>query len=128
MHEPCDRSWPLSVRRTQACIIAFIVILLFTYIPLNYSLPVLFFCFQGLKTARDIDALVYSETSAKTSESSVNDVVEVAALSSVGTRNQSNNDLKRSKSFIKKKRFSGMGEAKSTLRKEATKSCAIMWT
>lgn len=81
---------------------------------------------QGLKTAKDIDALVYSETSAKTSETSVKDVVEVAALSSVGTKSHSSNDLKRSKSFIKKKRFSGIGEAKSTLRKEATKSCVIM--
>lgn len=81
---------------------------------------------QGLKTAKDIDALVYSETSAKNSEPSVKDVMEVAALSSVGTKSHSGTDLKRQKSFIKRKRFSGIGEAKTTLRKEATKSCAIM--
>lgn len=80
---------------------------------------------QGLKTAKDIEALVYSETSAKTSERSVKDVIEVAALSSVGTKSNET-QLKRQKSFIKRKRFSGMNEAKSTLRKEATKSCAIM--
>lgn len=80
---------------------------------------------QGLKTAKDIEALVYSEVSAKTSERSVKDVIEVAALSSVGTKN-SETQFKRQKSFIKRKRFSGMGEAKTTLRKEATKSCTIM--
>ncbi|KAL4222024.1 Rho-related GTP-binding protein RhoE [Mactra antiquata] len=86
-------------------------------VPITYE--------QGLKTAKDIEALVYSETSAKTSEKSVKDVLEVAALSSVGTKS-SETHLKRQKSFIKRKRFSGMGEAKTTLRKEATKSCAIM--
>lgn len=78
-----------------------------------------------MKTAKDIEALVYSEVSSKISERSVKDVIEVAALSSVGTKN-SETQFKRQKSFIKRKRFSGMGEAKTTLRKEATKSCAIM--
>lgn len=80
---------------------------------------------QGLKTAKEIEALVYSETSAKTSEKSVKDVLEVAALSSVGSQ-KSETQFKRQKSFIKRKRFSGMREAKSTLREESTKSCVIM--
>jgi len=85
-------------------------------------------CFQGLKAAKDIDALVYSETSAKTSESSVRDVMEVAALSSVGTKMQdssSESSGNRRKSFRKKKTNS-MGEAKLAIRKESTKSCSIM--
>ena len=83
--------------------------------------------FQGLKTAKEVEALVYSETSAKTSEKSVKDVIEVAALSALGSKqHHKGQNMKRQKSFIKKKRFSGMGEAKTTLRKEATKSCAIM--
>ena len=68
---------------------------------------------------------MYSETSAKTSEKSVKDVLEVAALSSVGSQ-KSDSQFKRQRSFIKRKRFSGMREAKSTLREESTKSCVIM--
>lgn len=81
---------------------------------------------QGLKTAKEIDALVYSEMSAKTCEKSVKDVLEVAALSSVGTKHSGDSQFKRQRSIIKRKKFNGIGEAKSTLRKEATKSCTIM--
>ncbi|KAL8621282.1 hypothetical protein ACOMHN_008107 [Nucella lapillus] len=90
---------------------------------------------QGLKTAKHIGALVYSETSSKTSQRSVNDVMEVAALSSAGTTGvggapgAANGDgagLGRQRSFIRRKRFSGLNEAKTHLRKEAAKSCAVM--
>ena len=93
------------------------------FVPCNFLRSV--FLLQGLKTAKQIEALVYSETSAKTSEKSVKDVLEVAALSSVGSQ-KSDTQFKRQKSFIKRKRFSGMREAKSTLREESTKSCVIM--
>ncbi|XP_076472662.1 rho-related GTP-binding protein RhoE-like [Babylonia areolata] len=93
---------------------------------------------QGLKTAKHIGALVYSETSSKTSQRSVNDVMEVAALSSAGTTgmgaaanpagaaNGESAGLGRQRSFIRRKRFSGLNEAKTHLRKEAAKSCAVM--
>lgn len=96
---------------------------------------------QGLKTAKHIGALVYSETSAKTSQRSVNDVMEVAALSSAGTTNtggagaaaaagtptsDGSNGFRRQRSFIRRKRFSGLNEAKVHLRKEAAKSCVVM--
>uniref|UniRef100_A0A0B7A8L5 Uncharacterized protein n=1 Tax=Arion vulgaris TaxID=1028688 RepID=A0A0B7A8L5_9EUPU len=111
---------------------------------------------QGLKTAKLINALVYSETSSKSSQRSVNDVMEVAALSSAGsksgcsfsassssgttttTSNGSNEsgansssgsdspNFGRQRSFIRRKRFTGMTEAKVHLRKEAAKSCAVM--
>ena len=114
--------------------------------------------FQGLKTAKHIGALVYSETSAKSNPRSVFDVMEVAALSSAGaknggsfTANSSGNNgtttttsnsstgstansnsssdspkFARHRSFIRRKRFTGMNEAKVSLRKEAAKSCAVM--
>ncbi|GFO25831.1 rho-related GTP-binding protein rhoe [Plakobranchus ocellatus] len=115
---------------------------------------------QGLKTAKHINALVYTETSSKLSQRSVNDVMEVAALSSAGSKNghsfsgaasssagvstttasnsstgssaHSNSssgespNFRRQRSFIRRKRFSGMTEAKGELRKEATKSCVVM--
>ena len=95
---------------------------------------------QGLKTAKHIGALVYSETSAKTSQRSVNDVMEVAALSSAGTTGTGASasggstpssdapasGFGRQRSFIRRKRFSGLNEAKTQLRKEAAKSCAVM--
>lgn len=112
---------------------------------------------QGLKTAKHIKALVYSETSSKTLARSVNDVMEVAALSSAGsksgsscsngttttasnsstgssaTTSSSNSSgsadsphFHRQRSFIRRKRFSGMAEAKTHLRKEAAKSCVVM--
>lgn len=95
---------------------------------------------QGLKTAKHIGALVYSETSSKTSQRSVNDVMEVAALSSAGTTgmgaaggggpqgtaNGDSANLGRQRSFIRRKRFSGLNEAKTHLRKEAAKSCVVM--
>lgn len=93
---------------------------------------------QGLKTAKHIGALVYSETSSKTSQRSVNDVMEVAALSSAGTTGMGGTagppgaatgegaGLGRQRSFIRRKRFSGLNEAKTHLRKEAAKSCAVM--
>ncbi|CAG5132345.1 unnamed protein product [Candidula unifasciata] len=111
---------------------------------------------QGLKTAKLINALVYSETSAKGSQRSVNDVMEVAALSSAGSKsgcslNSSSSsgtttttssgssesgansssgsdspNFGRDISFVKRKRFSGMTEAKVHLRKEAAKSCIVM--
>ncbi|XP_025094563.1 rho-related GTP-binding protein RhoE-like [Pomacea canaliculata] len=92
---------------------------------------------QGLKTAKHIGALVYSETSAKTSQRSVNDVMEVAALSSAGTTNTAAaagaspgcdgpSSFRRQRSFIRRKRFSGLTEAKVHLRKEAAKSCVVM--
>uniref|UniRef100_A0A2C9LHN7 Uncharacterized protein n=1 Tax=Biomphalaria glabrata TaxID=6526 RepID=A0A2C9LHN7_BIOGL len=109
---------------------------------------------QGLKTAKHIGALVYSETSAKTSERSVNDVMEVAALSSAGSKNgctfnatsgttttasnsstgssgnsTSSSDspvFRRQRSFNRRKGFSGVNEAKVHLRKEAAKSCIVM--
>lgn len=115
---------------------------------------------QGLKIAKQINALVYTETSAKLSQRSVNDVMEVAALSSAGSKNghsftgaasssaggstttasnsstgssaHSNSssgespNFRRQRSFIRRKRFSGMAEAKGELRKEATKSCVVM--
>ncbi|KAL5007523.1 hypothetical protein ScPMuIL_016329 [Solemya velum] len=82
---------------------------------------------QGLKTAKTVGALVYSETSTKTSHRSVRDVMEVAALSSAG--NKSSNEsptFRRQRSFMRRKRFSGLGEAKLQLRKEAAKSCVVM--
>ncbi|KAK3103123.1 hypothetical protein FSP39_016642 [Pinctada imbricata] len=82
---------------------------------------------QGLKTAKHIGALVYSETSSMTSHRSVSDVLEVAALSSAGTKTPDDSpSLRRQRSFIRRKRFSGIGEAKVHLRKEAAKSCSIM--
>ncbi|XP_059140866.1 LOW QUALITY PROTEIN: uncharacterized protein LOC131928765 [Physella acuta] len=109
---------------------------------------------QGLKTAKHIGALVYSETSAKLSQRSVNDVMEVAALSSAGSKNgcsfnsssgttttASNGSagssanssssgespsFRRQRSFSRRKGFSGMNEAKVHLRKEAAKSCIVM--
>lgn len=109
---------------------------------------------QGLKTAKLIGALVYSETSAKTSQRSVNDVMEVAALSSAGSKNgctfsassgttttASNSstgssansstssdspNFRRQRSFSRRKGFTGMNEAKVQLRKEAAKSCIVM--
>ena len=99
------------------------------------------YALQGLKTAKHIGALVYSETSSKTSQRSVNDVMEVAALSSAGTTGTGasasagstpsgdapTGGFGRQRSFIRRKRFSGLNEAKAQLRKEAAKSCAIMW-
>ncbi|KAL5006720.1 hypothetical protein ScPMuIL_015526 [Solemya velum] len=95
---------------------------------------------QGLKSANVIGALVYSETSSKTSHKSVTDVMEVAALSSAGsnsltinksavTTNKDATDdssLKRQRSVMKKKRFNGVSEAKAHLRKEVAKGCSIM--
>ncbi|XP_071108825.1 rho-related GTP-binding protein RhoN-like [Haliotis cracherodii] len=83
---------------------------------------------QGLKTAKHIGALVYSETASKTSQRSVNDVMEVAALSSAGTKGNTPEatSFRRQRSFIRRKRFSGMNEAKMHLRKEAAKSCVVM--
>lgn len=82
---------------------------------------------QGLKTAKHIGALVYSETSAKTSQKSVNDVLEVAALSSAGNKTSGDSpSFRRQRSFIRRKRFSGMSEARMHLRKEAAKSCVVM--
>lgn len=84
---------------------------------------------QGLKAAKDIEALVYSETSAKTSERSVKDILEVAILSSVGggaKYNCSDARFKRQRSFIKRKKCSWIGEPLTTVRAEATKSCVIM--
>lgn len=82
---------------------------------------------QGLKTAKHIGALVYSEISSKTSQRSVSDVIEVAALSSAGNKNSTESpSFRRQRSFIRRKRFSGMGEAKMHLRKEAAKSCVVM--
>ncbi|XP_005089068.1 rho-related GTP-binding protein RhoN [Aplysia californica] len=111
---------------------------------------------QGLKTAKYIGALVYSETSAKNSARSVCDVMEVAALSSAGAKSgcsftasgssgtttttsnsstgssaNSNSsadspNFRRQRSFIRRKRFTGMNEAKVHLRKEAAKSCVVM--
>ncbi|ESO82046.1 hypothetical protein LOTGIDRAFT_223513 [Lottia gigantea] len=81
---------------------------------------------QGLKTAKHIGALVYSETSAKTSAKSVSDVLEVAALSSAGTKSNDSPQFRKQRSFIRRKRFSGVSDAKTQLRKEAVKSCSIM--
>lgn len=116
----------------------------------------IFLQLQGLNTAKQIGALVYSETSSKSSQRSVNDVMEVAALSSAGSKNgcsftahnnsgttttvsnsstgssansNSSSDspnFRRQRSFIRRKRFTGMNEAKVHLRKEAAKSCAVM--
>lgn len=85
---------------------------------------------QGLKAAKDIDALVYSETSSKTSESSVRDVMEVAALSSMGTKArtaQASESAEKRKS-MKKKKTKSMGEAKDKIKtkKESDKGCSIM--
>lgn len=111
------------------------------HLPPGKPRPALVSYDQGLKTAKHIGALVYSETSAKTSQRSVNDVMEVAALSSAGTTNtpgaagaaaagtptsESSNGFKRQRSFIRRKRFSGLNEAKVHLRKEAAKSCVVM--
>lgn len=82
---------------------------------------------QGLKTAKHIGALVYSETSSKNSHRSVCDVIEVAALSSAGNKSSAEaTNFRRQRSFMRRKRFSGIGEAKVHLRKEATKSCVVM--
>lgn len=109
------------------------------HLPAGVPRPNLVSYDQGLKTAKHIGALVYSETSSKTSQRSVNDVMEVAALSSAGTsRNgagasgsgatgsDSGTLGGRQRSFIRRKRFSGLNEAKAHLRKEAAKSCVIM--
>ncbi|KAL8607972.1 hypothetical protein ACOMHN_005527 [Nucella lapillus] len=94
--------------------------------------------FQGLKTAKHIGALVYSETSSKSSQRSVNDVMEVAALSSAGATGMgaggsgtvgsdgSGSIDRRHRSILRRKRFSGLNEAKVHLRKEAAKSCVLM--
>lgn len=83
---------------------------------------------QALKTAKQIGALVYSEISSKDSQRSVNDVIEVAALSSAGNKTtpEQSPTFRRQRSFMRRKRFNGMGEAKVQLRKEAAKSCCIM--
>lgn len=82
---------------------------------------------QGLKTAKHIGALVYSEISSKNSQRSVNDVIEVAALSSAGNKTSAeSSNFRRQRSFMRRKRFDGMGEAKMQLRKEAAKSCVVM--
>jgi hypothetical protein len=70
---------------------------------------------------------VYSEISSKTSQRSVNDVIEVAALSSAGNKTSAESpNFRRQRSFMRRKRFDGMGEAKMQLRKEAAKSCVVM--
>lgn len=83
---------------------------------------------QALKTAKQIGALVYSEISSKDSQRSVNDVIEVAALSSAGNKTtpEQSPTFRRQRSFMRRKRFNGMGEATVQLRKEAAKSCSIM--
>jgi hypothetical protein len=84
---------------------------------------------QALKSAKTMGALVYSEISSKDSQRSVNDVLEVAALSSAGNKTttpEQSPTFRRQRSFMRRKRFSGMGEAKVQLRKEAAKSCCIM--
>lgn len=83
---------------------------------------------QALKSAKHIGALVYSEISSKDSQRSVNDVIEVAALSSAGNKTtpEQSPTFRRQRSFMRRKRFSGIGEAKVQLRKEAAKSCCIM--
>ncbi|XP_076460369.1 ras-related protein Rac1-like [Babylonia areolata] len=110
------------------------------HLPPTAPRPILVSYDQGLKTAKHIGALVYSETSSKTSQRSVNDVMEVAALSSagatgtgavggaggVGGGDGSGSIDRRHRSILRRKRFSGLNEAKVHLRKEAAKSCVLM--
>lgn len=82
---------------------------------------------QGVKTAKLIDAVMYSEVSAKTSEKSVKDVIEVAAMSSAGCKlEKKNSTFRRRRASFQRKRFSEIGDAKRVLRNEAAKSCVIM--
>ncbi|XP_060589519.1 rho-related GTP-binding protein RhoE-like [Ruditapes philippinarum] len=82
---------------------------------------------QGVKTAKLIDAVMYSEVSAKTSHKSVKDVIEVAAMSSAGCKlEKKSSTFRRRRASFQRKRFSEIGDAKKVLRNEAAKSCAIM--
>lgn len=82
---------------------------------------------QGLKTAKHIGALVYSETTSKSSQRSVGDVIEIAALSSAGNKNTAETpNFKRQRSFMRRKRFSGLNDTKAQIRKDVVKSCVVM--
>ncbi|GAB1601096.1 rho-related GTP-binding protein RhoE-like [Argonauta hians] len=82
---------------------------------------------QGLKAGKHIGALAYSETTSKSSQRSVGDVIEIAALSSAGNKNSAETpNFKRQRSFMRRKRFSGLNDTKSQLRKDVVKSCVVM--
>ncbi|KAL3831904.1 hypothetical protein ACJMK2_023598 [Sinanodonta woodiana] len=83
---------------------------------------------QGMKTARNIEALAYSELSAKMSLKSVTDVIEVAAMSSAGNKSSvtDTTTIKRKRASVRGKRFSEVGQARILLRKEMAKSCVVM--
>uniref|UniRef100_A0A0L8FJU7 Uncharacterized protein n=1 Tax=Octopus bimaculoides TaxID=37653 RepID=A0A0L8FJU7_OCTBM len=82
---------------------------------------------KGLKAGKHIGALAYSETTAKSSQRSVGDVIEIAALSSAGNKNSTEApNFKRQRSFMRRKRFSGLNDTKSQLRKDVVKSCVVM--
>lgn len=80
-----------------------------------------------MKTAKAVDAVMFTEVSAKTSRKSVIDVIEVAAMSSAGCKVEKKNaTFRRRRSDFRRKRFSEIGEARKTIRTEVTKSCAVM--
>ncbi|CAI9728252.1 rho-related GTP-binding ras-like [Octopus vulgaris] len=82
---------------------------------------------KGLKAGKHIGALAYSETTSKSSQRSVGDVIEIAALSSAGNKNSTEApNFKRQRSFMRRKRFSGLNDTKSQLRKDVVKSCVVM--
>lgn len=82
---------------------------------------------QGMKTAKAIDAVMYSEVSAKTSVTSVKDIIEVAAMSSAGYKAEKKSaTFRRRRNSFQRKRFSEIGETKRLMRNEAAKSCTVM--
>lgn len=82
---------------------------------------------QGLKMAKIIDAVMFSEVSAKTSRKSIIDIIEVAAMSSAGCKVEKKSaTFRRRRNSFQRKRFSEIGETKRVLRDEAAKSCKIM--
>lgn len=80
-----------------------------------------------MKTAKTIDAVMYTEVSAKASKKSVKDVIEVAAMSSAGLKTEKKNStFRRRRSSFHRKRVSEMGDSKRVLRNDVAKSCVVM--
>ncbi|KAL4222531.1 Rho GTPase [Mactra antiquata] len=82
---------------------------------------------QGMKAAKTIDAVMFTEVSAKASKKSVKDVIEVAAMSSAGLKTEKKNStFRRRRSSFHRKRYSEMSDSKRVLRNDVAKSCVLM--
>ncbi|XP_052246463.1 ras-related protein Rac1-like isoform X2 [Dreissena polymorpha] len=82
---------------------------------------------QGMKAAKAIEAVMFTEVSAKTSIKSVRDVIQVAAMSSAGCKiDRKSATFRRRRSSFRHKRWSEIAEAQRTLRTEVAKSCTVM--